>query len=162
MYKISLRAAMRASVLAIAVAAGIGSAGPASASDPTYNHAVVNIHGGNGAAFADCLNTARRFAQYNRRPPTQYCQSFAEAEGGDVSLEHVSIFIDQEGHRTRTENNATVNIHGGDATGRAACLNYLQGTATSGQRQQCAATAVVTGGSVDLTNVDITIIQTGG
>lgn len=162
MQKMSIRGAMRTGVLAVAVAAGFGFASPASASDPTYNNAVVTIHGGNGHALADCLNTARTLARYHQPSHSNFCSSFADGEGGSVSLEHVSIFIDQEGHGTRTVNNATVDIQGGDATAEADCLNYLSGTATAAQRERCAATAVAVGGSVRMSDVDITIIQTGG
>jgi hypothetical protein len=163
MYKISLRRAVRVGTLAAAVATSVAISGPAWASD-TYNHAAVTIRGGNGQALASCVNLARTLAQHHRQSQSNYCDNFAEADGGSVTLRHVSIFIDQEGgggHHSRTENSATVTIVGGSSHAVASCLNYLQGTATADQTNECSNTAVAPAGDVHLSNVDITVVQTG-
>src|SRR5438445_1460866 len=92
-----------------------GPAAPAHASDGTYNNATVDIHGGNAAAFASCLNYAKLSAKHNRAPQSNACRSFAHASGGAVELSSVSLFVDQEGHGRATRNNVDISISGGDA-----------------------------------------------
>jgi hypothetical protein len=158
MEKISFRRAMRVSTVAMAIAAGVAVSGPAwAASGPTYNHADVTIRGGAGQALAGCINVARTLAHYHHPAQSNYCSNFAEADGGTVSLRRVPIFIDQEGNG---HNHATVDIEGGSAHAVASCINYLQGTATAAQTNECSNTAVAPGGDVHMTDVEITIIQT--
>ena len=61
--------------------------------------------------------------------------------------------------RTNTVN---LTIRGGDATALATCLNVAKerGDDSARQENSCQNTAVATGGTVILRNVDITIVQT--
>lgn len=161
MQKTSLSRALRGTVLAVALAGSAITAGPAWATPGSaYNNATLTIRGGDAQALAGCLNYARISARHHRPAQSNYCSNFAEADGGTVNLADVSIFIEQEGRGRRSENNATVEIRGGDASAVAACVNYLQGTATPSQTNECSNTAVAIGGSVELSNVAIVIVQT--
>lgn len=143
----------------VAAAASIAIATPAMASGSTYNHATLIIRGGSANALSACVNYARTAAHHHRVTQSNYCENFAEADGGKVSLSGVSVFIDQEGHSRRSVNTATIEIIGGDATAIAACVNVLQHTASARQTNDCSNTAVAQGGNVNLHNVDITVIQ---
>ena len=151
---------MRGVAIGFVAAASIAIANPASASGgSTYNHATLVIRGGAANALSGCLNYARIAAHHHRPAQSNYCENFAEADGGNVNLSNVSVFIDQQGHSRRTVNEATIVIAGGDANAVAACVNYLQGTASAAQTNECSNTAVAQGGNVNLHNVDITIVQ---
>jgi cytochrome c biogenesis factor len=131
---------------------------PAQAGD-SYNNAAVNISGGNAHALSACLNYAQLKAKQGKPAQSNACRNFAQATGGTVTLENVDITILQAGSDQTVRNNAEVNISGGDATAVAACVNYLQGTASADQSNECKNSAVATGGDVKLKNVSITIIQ---
>ena len=154
---------LRAALLSVALVAvmSLALAGSAFAIHPeTFNNATVDINGGNATALAACVNYAQVTAKHGKVAQNNFCKNFAKAKGGDVRLKNVSLLISQTGGTTgTTRNNATVNISGGDATAVAACVNFLQGSATARQTNQCANTAVARGGDVVLKNVDITIIQ---
>lgn len=150
----------RASLIAAAVLFAVGMAAPASATTPSYNNADISIRGGNAAALGGCINYAKAYAKASKRPRSNTCASFATAVGGKVVLEDVSVNVIQEGGGKRAFNNAEVGISGGDAVAVSGCVNYLQGTATSSQVNQCKTAADAKGGSVSLRDVDITVIQT--
>jgi cytochrome c biogenesis factor len=134
-------------------------AAPASAGED-YNNVEVNITGGKAHALAACVNYAKLKAKKGEAAQSNACKNFAKATGGDVNLKNVDITILQAGSGSGTvKNNAEVNISGGDATAVAACVNYLQGTADSDQKNKCKNTADAKGGDVTLKNVTITIIQ---
>jgi hypothetical protein len=161
MYKVNLHRAMRAGTLAVAVAASVAVTSPAWATGGSgYNHATLTLRGGAAQALSACVNYARVSASHHRPAQSNYCDNFAEADGGSVNLSDVSIFIDQEGHRRRSVNDVTIDIRGGDASAVAACVNYLQGTATPSQTNECSNTSIAQGGNVTLNNVDITVVQT--
>jgi len=153
----------RIAIAVLATAFTLGMSGPAFAGGGgTYNNANIDIHGGNAAAFGGCVNYAKISARANRTPQSNACKNFAHADGGTVSLTGVSIFVDQEGGGgRRTHNNVQINISGGDATAVAGCVNYLQGTASASQKNECKNSADAHGGNVDLNGVDITVIQLG-
>jgi hypothetical protein len=159
----SLRRSARGTAVAFAAAFAVVGAAPAFAAGPsTYNNANVNIQGGGAQTLAGCLNVARSAARHQVLPQSNYCRNVATASGGTVALHGVSVFVDQENnHGGRTFNNASVNISGGDATAVAACVNYVQGTATADQVNVCRNNAQAYGGSVYLDSVDITVVQTG-
>jgi hypothetical protein len=157
----SIRAA-RCLLVALMTVFAIGVAAPAYATgepSETYNDVVIDIHGGNAAAFGSCVTYAKVTAKAGRAPKSNACKNFAHAEGGNVSLNSVSIFVDQEGSGRKTRNNVEINISGGDAVAVAGCVNYLQGTANADQVNSCKSAADAQGGSVNLKDVDITIIQ---
>ncbi|MCL9796778.1 hypothetical protein [Frankia sp. AgKG'84/4] len=136
------------------------SAAPAFAAPASYNDARINIQGGSASSLAGCLNYARVSARHNLHPQANFCRNIADASGGNVQLHNVSLFVDQESNRPgRAYNNATVNITGGDSTAVAACVNYVQGTATVSQVNTCRNSATATGGNVTLDNVDVTVVQ---
>jgi hypothetical protein len=164
-----LNRALRGATVAFATAtlAFVGLAGPAQGTDgdPTavYNNAELELRGGDATALSKCVQLAKAKAKVSQKVPSQKCQSFAKAEGGTVALQKVSIFVDQEGGGARkVHNKVDVKIVGGDATAVSSCLNYIQDTHSAGQQQQCASTAVATGGDVILKEVDITVFQLGG
>ena len=149
-------------LVALATVLAVGFAAPAYATgspDETFNDVMINIHGGNAGAFGSCVGYAKLTARQGRTPRSNACKSFAHAEGGNVVLNSVSIFVDQESASRRTRNNVQINISGGDATAVAGCVNYLQGTATADQVNSCKTAADAEGGDVNLKNVDISIIQ---
>lgn len=155
---------VRGAVLAGAIAASTVTAAPAFANPPaptkTYNSATVNINGGNANALAACVNYAKITAKHSKVAQNNFCKNFAKASGGSVLLKNTDILISQSGTGSGTTvNKATVSISGGDATALAACVNYLQGTATATQTNVCKNTAVATGGDVVLKNSSITVIQ---
>lgn len=153
----------RGTAVAFAAAFAVMGAAPAFAAGPpaTFNDANVNIQGGGAQTLAGCLNFARSAARHQVNPQSNYCRNIASATGGTVALHGVSIFVDQENNRRgRTFNNASVNISGGDATAVAACVNYVQGTATADQVNSCRNNATAYGGNVSLDNVDVSVIQT--
>jgi len=153
----------RAAFVALVTVIGITLSAPAFADGggQTYNNAKIDIHGGNAAAFGGCINYARNAATSGRPARSNACRSFAHADGGNVSLSGVSIFVDQEGSGRRTHNNVEINISGWDATAVAGCVNYLQGSTKSDDVNKCKTTAEAHGGNVDLKDVDITVIQIG-
>jgi hypothetical protein len=144
----------------------LGLASPAHArTDPppppeeVVNDAQIDIHGGNTGAFGGCIRYAKVTAGRGGNPNSNACASFASATGGHVSLNSVSVFVDQEGAGRRTRNNVRIDISGGDATAVASCVNFLQGSGTAGDVATCQTAAEAVGGSVTLKDVDITIIQ---
>jgi len=161
--KVSLVGAGRASVFALATVCALVLSGPVFADTPTatYNDAVIDIHGGNASAFGSCVKFAKIKAQQSQKPKSNACANFATANGGTVDLTGVSVFVDQEGSGRRTHNNVKINISGGDATAVASCVNFLQGTASSSQVEECKVAPEANGGDVNLNNVDITVIQLG-
>jgi len=160
--KVSLVGAGRASVFALVATFALLLSGPAFADDgATYNNAAIDIHGGNASAFGSCVKFAKIKAQQGQKPRSNACATFATATGGTVSLTGVSVFVDQEGTGRRTHNNVKIDISGGDATAVASCVNFLQGTASAGQVDDCKTAAEANGGDVNLNNVDITVIQLG-
>lgn len=146
-------------VLALTAVLALIVAGTASADNPTFNNARVNITGGNAVALSACINVAKVKAKYpDKVKQNNFCKNFAKATGGDVTLKNVNVFIAQDTYSV-SANSATVNIAGGDAVAVAACLNVLDGSASATQTNVCKNTAVARGGDVKLKNVDITIIQ---
>jgi hypothetical protein len=140
----------------------MGLSSPADATQSgTFNDVNIDIHGGNAAVFSGCVNYAKVSAKRNKVPQSNTCKNFAHAAGGSVELTNVSLFVDQEGHGRSTHNNVQITISGGDATAVAGCVNYLQGSATPAQVNDCKNAADAQGGSVKLENVDIVIIQLG-
>lgn len=155
---------VRGAVLAGALAASTITAAPAFANPPaptTTNNASVTIRGGDATALAACVNYAHVASKHHRKVTQKnYCDNFAAADGGNVTLTHVKIRVVQSGSTSgTTSNNATVSISGGDATAVAACLNVLQGTASAKQVNVCSNDAVATGGDVTLDHTKITIYQ---
>jgi hypothetical protein len=134
---------------------------PADAAKPgqTFNNVVIDIHGGNAAAFASCLNTALDSAKHGKKVKNNDCKGFAKAKGGVVEIKDVSLFVDQEGVGQSTHNNVKISFQGGDATAVASCVNYLDGTDEATVRNSCATAAEADGGDVVLTGVDIVIFQ---
>ncbi|MCM3882250.1 hypothetical protein [Frankia sp. R82] len=152
--------AARGTAVACAAAFAVMGAAPAFAASPTYNDARISIQGGGAASLSGCLNYARTSARHQVRPQSNYCRNVADAYGGTVYLHDVSLFLDQENNQGgRTYNKATVNISGGDSSAVAACVNYVQGTATPSQVNTCRNNATSYGGSVTLDNVDVTVVQ---
>ena len=76
-----------------------------------------------------------------------------------MTLKKTNLDIFQGSFSETSVNRATVSISGGDATAVAACVNYLQGTASAGQQNDCVNDAQATGGDVVLDEVNITIYQ---
>ncbi|CAO5189511.1 Neocarzinostatin family protein [Frankia sp. AiPs1] len=154
----------RGTAVAFAAAFAVMGATPAFAagSATQFNDAKINIQGGSGASLTGCLNYARGSARNHVRPRSNYCRNVADASGGTVHLKNVSLFVDQEndGGPGRSYNNASVNISGGDSTAIAACVNYVQGTASEAQANTCRNSATSNGGNVTLDNVDLTLVQT--
>ncbi|GAA2515219.1 hypothetical protein [Pilimelia columellifera] len=158
-----MRIAARTAVLAATAAAAISFASPALAGD-TFNNADISISGGNAASLAACVNYAKKSIIAGLKGQSNYCKNFAKAEGGDVKLKNVSVWVQQEGNSGwfgKTKNNASVSISGGDAVAVAGCVNFLQGSATAAQKNECTNAAVAQGGDVNLKNVSITVIQVG-
>jgi hypothetical protein len=163
-------ARLRGAILATAFASSMAVGPMAHASDDaTFNNATVKITGGNGVAVSACVNWAQDWAGYSkdkkknqekkRVKQSNLCKNTAKAEGGDVTLKKVDIFIAQDGSGDVTKNKATIEIAGGDATAVAACLNVLNDAANATQTNVCKNNAVAEGGDVKLENVDITVIQ---
>jgi hypothetical protein len=163
-------ARLRGAILATAFASSMAVGPMAHASDDsTFNNASVTITGGNGVAVAACVNWAQDWAGYSkdkkkhqekkRVKQANLCNNTAKAQGGDVTLKKVDIFIAQDGSSDVTKNKATVSIAGGDATAVAACINVLNDAANATQTNVCKNNAVAQGGDVSLDNVDITVIQ---
>jgi hypothetical protein len=163
-------ARLRGAILATAFASSMAVGPMAHASDDsTFNNASVTITGGNGVAVAACVNWAQDWAGYSkdkkkhqekkRVKQANLCNNTAKAQGGDVTLKKVDIFIAQDGSSDVTRNKATVSIAGGDATAVAACINVLNDAANATQTNVCKNNAVAQGGDVSLDNVDITVIQ---
>ena len=95
------------------------------------------------------------------------CENKAYAAGGTVILKNVDILAVQDNKDRYSdvadqENTVNLTIRGGDATALATCLNIAKerGDDSARQENNCQNTAVATGGSVILKNVDITIVQT--
>jgi hypothetical protein len=164
---------LRGAILATAFASSmaVGPMAHAGDSGETFNDASVRITGGKGVAVATCVNWAKDWAGYDddkkkkheqrRAKQANRCDQTAKATGGDVTLEYVDVFIDQEGgKKKRSKNNATVEIEGGDAVAVAACINVLNNAADATQINKCKNNAVAKGGDVNLKKVDITVIQT--
>jgi len=152
----------RVLLLTAATFVAVGVAGPAYADGgAVYNNAQIDIHGGNASAFSGCLKLAKETAKRGGTVQSNACKNFAKASGGTVQLIGVSIFVDQEGSGRKTHNNVEIDISGGDATAVAACVNFMQGSASSSQKNECANSATATGGSVKLEHVDIVVIQLG-
>jgi hypothetical protein len=162
-----LRGALLATAFASSMA--VGPVAHASGGGETFNDAAVKITGGKGVAVATCVNWAKDWAGYDadkkkkqdkkRVKQANLCDNTAKAFGGDVKLQEVDVFIDQEGGKKKTRNKATVEIAGGDAVAVAACINVLNNVADATQINKCKNNAVAVGGDVKLENVDITIIQ---
>jgi ABC-type transport system involved in cytochrome bd biosynthesis fused ATPase/permease subunit len=153
----------RAAFVALVTMIGLSLSVPAFADggSSTYNDASVDIHGGNAAAFGGCMNYAKAAAKVGRPAKSNACKSFAHADGGNVELTGVSVFVDQEGSGRHTHNNVNIDISGGDAVAVAGCVNYLQGSTKSEDANTCKTAADAHGGNVDLKDVDITVIQLG-
>jgi len=130
-----------------------------SSAGPSHNNVEINITGGNAAAFSACINYAKTMAKHKKPAQSNKCKNFAEAKGGDVKLKNVTVTVFQGPSGNQTYNNAEINITGGDAVAVAACVNYLQGTASADQTNNCANKAKAQGGDVKLKNVDIIVIQ---
>jgi hypothetical protein len=154
------RFSVSAALVGSSLAGGVLLAAPASASQSSYNRANVELRGGNARALSLCVNVARVYARANRPIPavqSNLCGA-ATAVAGAVVLDNVGIVVDQQGGGHNSVNSAAVVLSGGDAEAVAACVNYVQGTATAIQRNQCAG-ARAQGGNVTVKNSDITIIQ---
>jgi len=146
-----------------ALAMSLGSAPIAIASvhsaGETYNDAKIDLNGGNAAALSGCVNYAQLTIKFKQKPQHNFCESFAEAKGGDVVLLDTALTIIQAGGPGKSYNKADVNLNGGDATALASCVNVLQGSTKQSDKQACSSTAVARGGDVVLDHTDITIIQ---
>jgi len=127
----------------------------------TFNNANVQILGGSARALSACVVIAKTKIKHHLPPSGNNCSGFAVATGGTVNLKNVGIEVVQLGGGRITSNRATVDIEGGDAEAVAACVNFLQGSASASQKNTCDNTAVATGGDVNLQNVTISIIQSG-
>lgn len=156
-----LRAIFVSVALVAVMSLAFGTSASATHTTKTFNNASVNITGGNATALAACVNYAQLHAKWGKGKAVQNnrCKNFAKAQGGNVTLKNVDITIFQSSSGGTTQNNATVNISGGDATAIAACVNFLSGGASAYQKNKCANTAVARGGDVSLKNVTITIVQ---
>lgn len=154
------RRAVRGTIVAFAAAFAVATPATAQATpSASYNDADISIVGGRAAALSACINYAKEVSRRGRVAQSNYCSNFAEAQGGEVDLENVSVFVEQSGQSRRRYNSADINIQGGDATAVAACMNVLQRTNSARQTNECANTSVATGGNVSLEDVDITVIQ---
>jgi hypothetical protein len=164
-------ARLRGAILATAFASSMAVAPMAHAGKgSTFNNAELSIRGGDAKTVAVCVNFAKTWADYDdakrkklekkRVAQANYCAEKAIAVGGDVDLMDVDIIVTQEGKHKATENDVSLEIRGGDATAVAACLNILQGSATTvKQDNDCKNTAVAKGGNVYMENVAIVISQ---
>ncbi len=128
------------------------------------NTVTLTIAGGDATALAGCLNAADT-GNYSSVQQKNYCKNKAYAQGGDVILKNVDIFIVQtnvaDGDTSDASNTVDLTIRGGDATSLAACVNAAR-TGKKGnvsQQNKCKNKAYAQGGNVILKNVDITIIQ---
>ncbi len=146
---------------------GLGLTASAGATKPpakpqTFNNVQLSISGGNATALAACVNYAKVASKHGKVAQSNFCKNLAKAQGGNVTLKNVDVFVSQSGSGTgTTANNVTISITGGDATAIAACVNYLHGGASAEQKNVCANSAVANGGDVTLKNVTITIVQEG-
>jgi hypothetical protein len=164
-------ARLRGAILATAFASSmaVGPMAHASDDDSTFNNADVRITGGNGVAVATCVNWAQDWVGYSkdkqkkqqqkRVKQANLCNNTAKAEGGDVTMKKVDVFIAQDGSSDVTKNKATVEISNGNATAVASCLNVLNDAANATQTNICKNNAVAKGGDVKLEDVDISVIQ---
>ena len=155
-----------ASMLAAGQALGTGGG-----DGESYNNVGIKISGGDATAVSTCLNIAKMKANYASKTKAKgkkksskafqsnYCKNVAVAEGGDVLLKNVELTIFQADGSSKSVNNATINISGGDATAVAACVNYAEGADTVVQDNTCKNVAFASGGDVTLKNVTITIVQ---
>jgi hypothetical protein len=161
MRNISLRKlSVGAMLVGTSLAGAVSLASPASANPRSFNRANVTLSGGDARALSLCVNVARSYARVGRSVPaiqSNRCGG-ATAEGGEVSLNNVTVLVDQVGGGYRSNNAAAVTLSGGDATAIAACINYSQGRATAIQRNQCAGAKAI-GGDVTVKNTDIVISQ---
>jgi hypothetical protein len=131
---------------------------------PRYNDADLTIRGGDAAAFAVCINSAKAKAKAIKRTGRDVdqrnrCDNLADAAGGNVDLNDVDISIRQRGQSRGGGNSVDLTIRGGDAVAVAACVNVAQGTYDVDQVNRCSNTAIATGGNVTLRDVDISIRQ---
>jgi hypothetical protein len=165
------RTGLRGALLATAVASSVMVAPSAFAagSDTTINDANVTIRGGNAVSLATCVNWAQDWAKKSAKDKQRYekkrvvqsneCDNTAEAFGGDVKLDNVDIKVVQAGKHKATRNKVDVTISGGDAVAVAACINVLNGSTSAEQSNDCINNAFAVGGSVYVTDTDITIRQ---
>lgn len=156
--KSSARAVIIGSVMVASVGLSMGTAG-ASPKSTTYNNADVKLQGGDAAAFAACINHASLAAKHHRTVQKNRCKNIATAVGGTVILDNVSIWVEQDGGKGKTHNDAKVVLSGGNATAVAACVNVLQGTASAKQENDCKNVATAKGGDVIVSDSDFTVIQ---
>jgi hypothetical protein len=164
-------ARLRGAILATAFASSMAVAPMAHAGKgESFNNIDLSIQGGDAKAVAVCVNFAKTWVGYDdakrkklekkRVIQANYCANKAVAEAGDVTLTDVDIILSQQGKRKAARNDVSVDISGGDATAVAACLNVLQGTATTvKQENDCENTAVARGGNVTMEGVAIVIDQ---
>ncbi len=143
---------------ALLVGASVASA---SAAVRPGNIADITLKGGSATALSQCVNVARIYARYGRAVPASqanFCSRYATAVGGDLRLNNVLVDVEQSGSKT-SSNRATLTVIGGDAVAVAACMNYIQGTASPDQVSECSNKASARGGNVLLQDVVITIWQ---
>jgi hypothetical protein len=125
-----------------------------------YSNVAVRLEGGDARALGTCMNYARLQAKRGRPAQSNFCESIAIAEGGNVKLDDVNVAVLQDaGRRRNNYSNVDVVLRGGDAEAIASCVNYLQGRATQSQRNTCASSAIATGGNVTLDDVNIEVVQ---
>ncbi|GAA2516149.1 hypothetical protein [Pilimelia columellifera] len=158
-------AVVRTALVVAAAAAALATGAPALAGPPpTFNSADIVLSGGNANSLSHCVNYAKTSLSYGKKPRSNACRSFAKANGGTVTLDNVSVFVNQEGSLDgggRTYNKARVAIVGGDANAISSCMNVLQGTANNQQTNTCKSGAKANGGNVHLKDVSITVMQLG-
>jgi len=136
-------------------------AAPAHASEKkSYSDVDIDIRGGNAAAFSVCVNYAQKMAKHDLKPQSNKCENIATAAGGEVEIVKTNVVVKQKSDpKKTTHNNVDLNISGGDAVAVAACVNYLQGTATAGQKVECANDSIAIGGNVVLDHVNLVVTQ---
>jgi hypothetical protein len=161
-------ARLRGAILATAFASSMA-VGPAAhaGGGGTFNNVDLQFRGGDATALAVCANFGKTWSTYDEKKKKKLqkkriaqansCENKAKAVGGDVEMGDVDVLIYEEGKK-KAKNDVSLEITGGDATAIAACLNVLQGTATSvKQENDCDNSATAKGGDVTLGDVSVII-----
>lgn len=135
------------------------------ADDTTFNDVDLKVRGGDAKALAVCVNFGKEWSTYDdakkkklekkRIAQANLCDNKAKAVGGDVYLDYVDVII-TKGKKEAAKNDVSVEVRGGDADAIAACLNILQGTATSTKQvNDCDNSATAKGGDVTMGGVTV-------
>lgn len=183
----STRRPVRGAVIGVALATSLLSAPTAAFASgggdaDSAQNVNISIRGGDATAIAACVNVAlqdekkadhakkgnhkdkKAYKKWRHSKVRQlnFCDNFAEARGGNVTLKNVDFYIDnnRDGKYDDAVQNVTITIAGGDATAVAACVNVFDGgNASVTQENDCVNSAFADGGDVNLKNVDFTIVN---